>query len=87
VGSNVARALADGLRNELGAEVRRAESEVRARVDALVQERVAQAEQAVAGFETQARERIAAERARLEQARRDVEARIRALTGIPGIGR
>jgi uncharacterized protein (TIGR03545 family) len=87
VGSNVTRALADGLRNELGAEVRRAESEVRARVDALVQERVAEAEQAVAGFETQARERVAAERARLEQARRDVEARIRALTGIPGIGR
>jgi len=86
VGSNVARALADGLRSELGAEVRRAETEVRARVDALVQERVTQAEQAVAGFEAQARERITAERARLEQARRDLEARIRALTGIPGIG-
>jgi uncharacterized protein (TIGR03545 family) len=86
VGSNVAGALADGLRNELGAEVRRAEGEVRARVDALVQERVTEAQQAVAGFEAQARERIAAERARLEQARRDLEARIRALTGIPGIG-
>jgi uncharacterized protein (TIGR03545 family) len=86
VGSNAARALADGLRAELGAEVRRAEAEARARVDALVQERVTQAEDAVAGFEAQTRERVAAERARLDQARRDLEARIRALTGIPGIG-
>lgn len=86
VGSNVARALSDGLRAELGAEVQRAQAEVRARVDALVQERVTQAEQAVAGFETQARERIAAERARLDRAKRDLEARIRTLTGIPGIG-
>lgn len=86
VGSNVARALADGLRDELGAEVRRAEAEVRARVDALVQERVGQAEQAVGAFESQARDRLATERARLEQARRELEARVRALTGIPGIG-
>jgi hypothetical protein len=82
VGTNVARALADGLRNELGAEVRQAEADVRARVDALVQERVSQAEQAVAGFEAQARERIAADRARLEDAKRQLEARVRALTGI-----
>jgi hypothetical protein len=86
VGSNVAGALADGLRNELGAEVRRAEGEVRARVDALVQEQVAGARQAVARFESQARQRITDERARLDQARRDLEARIRGLAGIPGIG-
>ena len=86
VGSNVAGALADGLRNELGAEARRVEADVRARVDALVQERVTQAEQAIAGFESQARERISAERARLDQAKRDLEARVRALAGIPGIG-
>jgi uncharacterized protein (TIGR03545 family) len=87
VGSNVARALADGLQAELGAELRRAEGEVRARVDALVQERVATAEQAVQGFQSQVQERVAAERARVEQLKRDLEARIRALTGgIPGIG-
>ena len=87
VGSNVARALADGLRNELGAELRRAEDEVRARVDALVQERVATAEQAVQGFETQLQDRLTTERARVEQVKRDLEARVRALTGgIPGIG-
>jgi uncharacterized protein (TIGR03545 family) len=87
VGSNVARALADGLQAELGAELRRAEGEVRARVDALVQERVTAAEQAVQGFQSQAQERVAAERARVEQLKRDLEARVRALTGgIPGIG-
>jgi hypothetical protein len=87
VGSNVAGALADGLRNELGAELRRAEGEVRARVDALVQERVATAEQAVQGFETQLQDRLTTERARVEQVKRDLEARVRALTGgIPGIG-
>jgi hypothetical protein len=86
VGSNVARALADGLRAELGAELRRAEGEVRDRVDALVQERVASAEQAVQGFQSQVEERVAAERARLEQVKRDLEARVRALAGVPGIG-
>jgi hypothetical protein len=87
VGSNVVRALAEGLQAELGAELRRAEGEVRARVDALVQERVATAEQAVQGFQSQVQERVAAERARVEQLKRDLEARIRALTGgIPGIG-
>jgi len=86
VGSNVARALADGLRAELGAELRRAEGEVRARVDALVDERVATAQQAVQGFQTQIQDRLGAERARLDQAKRDLEARIKALTGIPGIG-
>jgi uncharacterized protein (TIGR03545 family) len=86
VGSNVASAVSDGLRAELGAQLQRAEADVRGRVDALVQERVDQAQQAVSAFETQGRERIAAERARLDQAKRDLEARIRALTGIPGIG-
>jgi uncharacterized protein (TIGR03545 family) len=87
VGSNVARALADGLRAQLGAELRAAEAQVRARVDALVSERVAQAQTAVSAFETQVRDRVAAERQRLDQAKRDLEARVRALApGIPGIG-
>jgi chorismate mutase len=83
----VARALADGLRDQLGAELRAAEAQVRARVDALVSERVAQAQTAVSAFETQVRDRVAAERQRLDQAKRELEARVRALApGIPGIG-
>jgi hypothetical protein len=87
VGSNVARALADGLRAQLGAELREAEAQVRARVDALVSEHMAEAETAVTTFETDVRDRVAAERVRLEQVKRDLEARVRALAGgIPGIG-
>jgi uncharacterized protein (TIGR03545 family) len=87
VGSNIAGALANSLREQVGAELREAEAQVRARVDALVSERVTQAQGAVGEFETQVRDRVAAERARLDQARRDLEARIRALVpGIPGIG-
>ena len=87
VGSNVARALADGLRAQLGAELHEAEAQVRARVDALVSERMAEAQIAVTTFETEVRDRVAAERARLEQVKRDLEARVRALAGgIPGIG-
>jgi hypothetical protein len=87
VGSNIAGALANGLREQVGAELREAEAQVRGRVDALVDERVTQARGAVEGFETQVRDRVAAERARLDQVKRDLEARVRALVpGIPGIG-
>jgi uncharacterized protein (TIGR03545 family) len=87
VGSNVARALADGLRAQLGAALREAEAQVRARVDALLSAPMAEAEAAVTTLETEVRDRVAAERARLEQVKRDLEARVRALTGgIPGIG-
>ena len=87
VGTNVARALGDGLREQLGAQLRNAEADVRARVDALVAERVTQAQDAVRAYETQALERVAAERARLDQAKRELEARVRALaTGVPGVG-
>jgi uncharacterized protein (TIGR03545 family) len=86
VGSNVASAIGSSLRAELGAQIQSAEADVRARVDALVQDRVNQAQQAVNAFQTQAQERVNAERARLDQAKKDLEARIRALTGIPGIG-
>jgi hypothetical protein len=86
VGSNVASALGDALRRELGAEARRAEAQVRERVDAVIGERVAEAERAVRAFETQALERVAAERARLEEAKRQLEARLKVLApGIPGI--
>jgi uncharacterized protein (TIGR03545 family) len=87
VGSNVASALADGLRAQLGAELRAAEAQIRARVDQLVQERVDQAEAAVGRFESQVRDRVAAERARLDGVKKELEARVRALLpGIPGIG-
>jgi uncharacterized protein (TIGR03545 family) len=83
VGSNVARAVADGLRAQVGQELRETEASVRARVDSLVDQRVAQAQNAVSAFQTQALDRVAAERQRLDQAKRDLEARARALLRIP----
>ena len=74
------------MRREEREVLREAEAQVRARVDTLVDERVAQARGAVEGFETQVRDRVAAERQRVDQVKRDLEARIRALAGIPGIG-
>jgi uncharacterized protein (TIGR03545 family) len=86
VGSNVASAVADGLREQVGQQLRQTETDVRARVDALVNQQVDQAQRAVGAFQTQALDRITAERARLDQAKRDLEARAKALIGIPGIG-
>ncbi len=86
VGSNVARAVADGLREQVGRQLAETEATVRARVDALVDQRVTQAQDAVSAFQTQALDRVAAERQRLDQAKRDLEARAKALIGIPGIG-
>jgi multidrug efflux pump subunit AcrA (membrane-fusion protein) len=86
VGSNVARAIGDGLNAELGAQLRQTQAEVRARVDALVSEQTARARSAVEAFTTQAQERVAAERARLDQAKSDLQTRVRALAGGMPIG-
>lgn len=86
VGSNVAGALAGALREQLGAEIRRLEQQVRGRVDTLVQDRVAEARQAVAGFEGQALARIQERRDEVAAVRSRLEARIRELVRIPGIG-
>jgi len=86
VGSNVARAVADGLREQVGRQLAETEAAVRARVDEVVDQQVARAQDAVSAFQAQALDRVAAERQRLDQAKRDLQARARALIGIPGIG-
>lgn len=84
--TNIADAVADALQEQLGEEVRRAEQQVRARVDALVEAEVAKARAAADAARAQVTERIAAERARLEAQQVALEARLRELTRIPGIG-
>lgn len=84
--TNIADAVANALKEQLGEEVRRAEQQVRARVDALVDAEVAKARAAADAAKTQVNERIAAERARLEAQKAALEARLRELTRIPGIG-
>ncbi len=86
VRTNVATAVGSALREQLGDEVRRAEQQVRARVDELVEAKVAEARAAGDQARAQVTARIADERARLEVQKQALEARLRELTRIPGIG-
>jgi hypothetical protein len=80
VSSNVGREVAQALRRELGAEVSRQEQRVRARVDELVGAQVQQAQERVAGVQSQVESAVAAKRAELEGVRTELEAQIRELT-------
>lgn len=86
VRTNVANAVGDALREQLGDEIRRAEQQVRARVDELVSERVAEARAYADQARAQVTTRIAAERERLETQKQALETRLRDLVRIPGIG-
>lgn len=86
VRTNIADAVANALRAQLGDEVRRAEQQVRARVDQLVETKVAEARTAADAARSQVLSRIAEERARLDEQRTALESRLRELTRIPGVG-
>jgi uncharacterized protein (TIGR03545 family) len=84
--TNIANAVGSALREQLGDEVRRAEQQVRARVDALIDEKVADARAYADDARAEVRDRIAAERARVDAQKTALEARLRELVRIPGIG-
>lgn len=84
--TNVANAVGDALRAQLGDEIRRAELQVRARVDELVNDKVAEARTYADQARGQVNARIADERARLETQKQALETRLRDLVRIPGIG-
>jgi ElaB/YqjD/DUF883 family membrane-anchored ribosome-binding protein len=84
--TNVANAVGDALRAQLGDEIRRAELQVRARVDELVSDKVAEARTYADQARGQVNARIADERARLETQKQALETRLRDLVRIPGIG-
>jgi uncharacterized protein (TIGR03545 family) len=86
VRTNIASALGAALRETLGEEVRRAEQQVRARVDGLVDAKVADARQQADRARAEVTDRVAAERTRLEEQKRALEAKLRELTRIPGVG-
>ncbi|MBX3175354.1 MAG: TIGR03545 family protein [Gemmatimonadaceae bacterium] len=86
VRTNIANAVGNALRDQLGDEVRRAEQQVRQRVDQLVDSKVAEARAAADQARSQVSSRIAEERQRLETQKQALEARLRELTRIPGIG-
>lgn len=84
--TNLANAVGNALREQLGDEVRKAEEQVRAKVDALVQEKVAEARAEADKVKAEAVARVEAERARLDEQKKALEAKLRELVRIPGIG-
>jgi uncharacterized protein (TIGR03545 family) len=86
VSSNVADAVARGLRELLGAEVEAARARVRSEVDQRIAAPLAEARTAVGGVETDVRARVEALRAELAEVRPRLEAEIRRLTGLGGSG-
>ena len=86
VRTNVANAVGNALREQLGEEVKKAEAQVRARVNQLVDAEVGKARTKAEQVKTAATQRVMDERARLEAQRVALEARLRELTRIPGIG-
>jgi len=86
VKTNIASALGAALRETLGEEVRRAEQQVRARVDGLVDAKVSEVRAQADRARAEVTERVAAERTRLEEQKRALETRLRELTRIPGVG-
>ncbi|PYO92811.1 MAG: hypothetical protein DMD62_11960, partial [Gemmatimonadetes bacterium] len=81
VRSNLDQAIATRLRAVLGAQVAAAEQQVRARVDALVSQQVAAARAQVTQVETRAQAQVAQQRARLDELQKQLEQRLREMTG------
>lgn len=84
--TNLAEAIAGALRAQLGEEVRRAEQQVRARVDLLVDAKVAEARAEADKVRADLQARVDAERAKLEAQKAALETKLRELVRIPGIG-
>lgn len=82
VRSNLDQAIATRLRAIVGEEVAAAERQVRARVDALVKEKVEPVRAQVNTVQTQAQAQIAQQRARLDELQKQLEQRMRELTRI-----
>jgi len=81
VRSNLDQAIATRLRAVLGAQVAAAEQQVRARVDALVSQQVAAARAQVTQVESRAQAQVAQQRARLDELQKQLEQRLREMTG------
>jgi len=85
VSSNLDRALAERLRAVAGAELAVAERRVRAQVDSLVDGPVAPVLAKVTVLGGDVTRRLGGERTQLDDARKALEQRLRALTGLPGM--
>ena len=87
VSSNLDRAIADRLQAVIGEEVAKAEKMVRAKVDSLVAAKVEPVKRQVSQVQTQAEQRLATEKQRLDEMETQLQAEIKRLTAglAPGI--
>jgi uncharacterized protein (TIGR03545 family) len=87
VSSNLDRAIADRLKAVVGEEVARAERLVRAKVDSLVADKVEPVKRQVASIQTQATQRVEAEKQRLAEVEKRLNAELNRLTAgvVPGL--
>lgn len=84
--TNVASAVANALRDQLGEEIENAERQVRAKIDELVGEQVQRVRSAEAELRGEFTNRVNQERQQLDEKRKELEDRLRELVRIPGIG-
>lgn len=82
VRSNLDQAIAARLRAVLGEQVAAAETQMRARVDALVKDKVGPVRARVTDIQNQAQAQVAQQRARLDELQKQLEQRLRDLTRI-----
>ena len=87
VSSNLDKAIAQRLQAVVGEGVAKAEKMARAKVDSLVADKVEPVKRQVASVQTEADQRIQAQKQRLDQARQQLEAELKKLTGglVPGL--
>jgi autotransporter translocation and assembly factor TamB len=81
VKSNLDRQVADRLKAVAGEEIASAQAKVRAQVDKLVEEKSAPVKQRIAEVRAESERRVADARARLDQEKRKLEERLKALSG------
>ncbi|MFL5402345.1 MAG: TIGR03545 family protein [Gemmatimonadales bacterium] len=87
VSSNLDKAIAQQLKAVMGEEIAKAERMVRAKVDSLVAGKVEPAKRQVASVQTEATQRIQAEKQRIDEVEKRLNAELKRLTGglAPGI--
>lgn len=87
VSSNLDRAIAQRIQAVMGEELARAERLVQARVDSLVAGKVEPVKRQIAAVQAEATQRLEAERRRLDEVERRLQAELKRLTGglVPGL--
>lgn len=81
VSSNLDKAIADRIRAVVGEQAAAAEAKLRAQVDSIVEREVAPVRAQVAAASGDVTTRLSEQRGRLEQAQKNIEQRLRELTG------